>query len=825
LLSTNNDILERFAELERSLAAGQAMSVEELRGAAEAIRAMTIRVVENVAEISDGRYLGLRRNIEKIAASVEEALRTVLGTPLTAPCIPLEQISRDLADAVGGKVANLAEVRNVVGLPVPAGFAVTTFAYRAFVESSGLQAKFREVWERIPWEDPAGIAVASREMQRMVLETEIPQEVREAITLSAHDLYRRAPGKPRIAIRSSAIGEDTHASFAGLYTSFLNVPLEQVLRRYRETLASKFNPQALAYMHAKGFREESIAMSVGCFLMVDAAAAGVAYSLDPTDPGLSTMIVSGAWGLGKPVVDGSMTPDVYVLPRQPGRGAVSIRPAKKLRRLVPAPSGGTAEEPVPEELQDRSCLAAEQLETLAGYVRALDLHFRGPQDVEWALDREGRLFILQARPLTLTEAATASAPEEVLARHRVLLSGGSTACAGAGAGPVVLVRGDSDLDAFPVGGVLVARQNAPEFGRVMSRVAAIVTDVGGATGHMASLAREYGVPTIANAGGASSLPVGIEVTVDATRRKIYEGRIEALLVANALQKRPHWDHPGLAIMGRVVNRIAHLNLTDPGSNTFRAKNCETYHDVVRFCHEMAISEMFRINDYQNLQEPGMAFRLDTEVPLGIYVVDLGGGVNATPGARAITPEQITSTPMRALWRGITTPGLRWAGARPVDLRGFISVWATTMADGARAERGLGDNSYALVGERYMNFGSRLGYHFSTLESMCGPDLHENSIIFRFKGGAADVQRRERRARFIAEVLEQHGFEVDRRQDLINAWVRTLPQDRIEELLVMLGRLMGSTRQLDVTMSTETRVAACVEAFLRGDYGLQSLADK
>ena len=112
-----------------------------------------------------------------------------------------------------------------------------------------------------------------------------------------------------------------------------------------------------------------------------------------------------------------------------------------------------------------------------------------------------------------------------------------------------------------------------------------------------------------------------------------------------------------------------------------------------------------------------------------------------------------------------------------------------------------------------------------VESVCGPSLHENSIIFCFKGGAADVQRRERRARFIAEVLEHHGFEVDRRQDLVNAWVKKLPQNQIEELLAMLGRLMGSARQLDVTMSTETRVAACVEAFLKGDYGLQALAEE
>ncbi len=824
LLATNNEILEQIADLEGALMAGTATSAEDLRATAHAIQGKTTRMVRDLSNIAEGRYARLHQNIEKIAASVEEALSTVFGVPVTAPCIALEEITRDLADAVGGKVANLAEVWNLVGLPAPPGFAVTTFAYRAFVEGAGLQARLTEVWDRIPWEDLAGIAAASREMQRIVLGAEIPQDVREAITLSVHDLYRKAPGKPRIAIRSSAIGEDTQASFAGQYSSFLNVPLEQVLRRYREILASKYNPQALAYMKAKGFREESIAMSVGCFLMVDAAAAGVAYSLDPTDPGLGTMLISAVWGLGKPVVDGSMTPDVYVLPRQPGRDPVEIRAARKLWRLVPAPGGGTMEEKVPDELQDKPCLGPEQIRTLAEYVRTLDLHFRCPQDVEWALDQEGRLFVLQTRPLTITEAA-ARGPEETRVRHQALLSGGSTACAGVGAGPVVRVGSDADLDTFPVGGVLVAHQNSPGFGRAMTRTAAIVTDVGSITGHMASLAREYGVPTITDAGTATTLPLGVEVTVDATHCKVFEGRVEELLLRGAIQRGPQRDLAGMAIMRRVVSRIAHLNLIDPGSNAFRAKNCRTYHDVVRFCHEMAISEMFRINDYQNLQERGMAYRLETEVPLGIYVVDLGGGVHAPPGARTITPEQITSLPMRSLWRGITTPGVRWAGARPIDLRGLYSVWATTMVDTARADRGLGDNSYAIVAEHYVNFGSRLGYHFTTLEAVCGPHPDENSIIFRFKGGAADIHRRERRTRFIAGVLRHYGFEVDRRQDLLNGWVKKLPQEQIEELLAMLGRLMGCSRQLDVSMDTDTRVAACVEAFLKGDYTFFERADR
>jgi pyruvate,water dikinase len=818
LLAMNNEILEQIADLEGALAAGTPMRAEELRTVANAMKAKTIRMVEHLSGIAEERYTRLFQNIEKIGDSVEEALCTVFGVPVTSSCLALENITRDLADAVGGKVANLAEVRNVVGLPVPPGFAVTTFAYRAFMEGSRLQGRLTEIWEQIPWEDLGAISAASRQMQAIILGAEIPQDVREAITLSVHDLYRKAPGKPRIAIRSSAIGEDTRASFAGQYTSFLNVPLEQVLRRYREILASKYNPQALAYMNARGFREESIAMSVGCFLMVDAAAAGVAYSVDPTDPSLGTMLISAVWGLGKPVVDGSVTPDVYVLPRQPGQGPIEVRTAKKLSRLVAAPREGTMEEPVPGGLANEPCLTSEQIQTLAQYVRTLDLHFRCPQDIEWALDQDGRLFVLQTRPLTFAETAGARLPEAMGIRRRVLLSGGSTTCLGAGAGPVVQVRGDTDLDTFPAGGVLVARQSSPAFGRVMSRAVAIVTDVGSITGHMASLAREYGIPTITNAGAASSLPVGVEVTVDASHCRVFEGRVDALLLQGAIQRELHRDLPGLAIMRRVVSRIAHLHLIDPASNAFRAKNCQTYHDVVRFCHEMAISEMFRINDYQNLREAGIAYRLQTAVPLGIYVVDLGGGVNAPPGTRTITPEQIVSVPMRALWSGITTPGVQWAGARPIDLRGLYSVWANTMVDASRADRGLGDNSYAVVGERYVTFGSRLGYHFTTLESVCGPCDNENSILFRFKGGAADIQRRERRTRFIADVLQHYGFEVDRRQDLLNGWVKRLPQAQVEDLLAMLGRLLGCSRQLDVTMDAETRVPACVGAFLKGDYG-------
>jgi pyruvate,water dikinase len=232
---------------------------------------------------------------------------------------------------------------------------------------------------------------------------------------------------------------------------------------------------------------------------------------------------------------------------------------------------------------------------------------------------------------------------------------------------------------------------------------------------------------------------------------------------------------------------------------------------------MAIWEMFNLNDYRNLGEKGLAFRLDSEIPLGIYVIDLGGGLDPGVQGGIVKPEQILSAPMKALWKGMSTPGIRWGGARPIDLKGFLSVMANTMYDPAKGERELGDNSYAIVSPNYLNFGSRLGYHFTTLDSVCCANLNDNYILFRFKGGAADIERRVRRTRFVGEILAHYRFAIDQKEDLLHAWVRKLPKADLENLLMMTGRLIGCARQLDVVMDAEATLENCEEAFINGAY--------
>ena len=228
--------------------------------------------------------------------------------------------------------------------------------------------------------------------------------------------------------------------------------------------------------------------------------------------------------------------------------------------------------------------------------------------------------------------------------------------------------------------------------------------------------------------------------------------------------------------------------------------------------------MFDIND-DHMTSRGKVERLRSEVPLDIYIIDLGGGLAEHASKRKVNPAEIASLPMRALYEGMTTPGVRWAGHIPIDFRGFMSVFANTMFDGAKYERKLGDRSYAILSRNYVNFSSRLGYHFSIVDAFLGDDEHENYISFRFKGGAARIEKRTRRAQFLHEVLRLHDFWVDQKDDLINARVKRIPRAEMEEKLSMLGRLMGCSRQLDVTMYNEQMVEHYVGLFMQGDYAM------
>ncbi len=270
----------------------------------------------------------------------------------------------------------------------------------------------------------------------------------------------------------------------------------------------------------------------------------------------------------------------------------------------------------------------------------------------------------------------------------------------------------------------------------------------------------------------------------------------------------------LRLFTRPSRLIGPLHLTDPQSPDFNARSCQTFHDLTRLAHEMAMGEMFHLAERGRSMR---AVRIKTSVPLNLYAFDLGEGFVPQGPKHMLLPEDLQSIPFQALWKGITHPGVRWAGPVGIDARGLFSVMTQSTI---RPPEDYGDRTLALVSKNYLNFNSRLGYHFATVDSYCGPNLTDNYIAFLFKGGAADQIRRGRRAQFIGRVLERMGFEVLIREDLVKAQFRKFPPSMIEEKLDYLGRLMGCARLLDMTMSEESAVDRYVQSFFSGEYSFR-----
>ncbi|MFA4903762.1 MAG: hypothetical protein WC600_13585 [Desulfobaccales bacterium] len=264
----------------------------------------------------------------------------------------------------------------------------------------------------------------------------------------------------------------------------------------------------------------------------------------------------------------------------------------------------------------------------------------------------------------------------------------------------------------------------------------------------------------------------------------------------------------------VTELIIPLNLVDRRSPTFRPEHCRTYNDITRFAHEKAIQVMFGLmDDVAQGSVPALKLlKLKTSLPLNLHLVDLGDGLAShdTP----VPPEDIISRPMRALWAGISYPGITWAGPVPVDVGGFLQVLGQSAIN---PPQNFWDKTYAIVAANYVNYACRLGYHFQSVDSYIGDAPSDNYINFTFKGGAADDVRRIRRIRLIALILERLGFNMEIFGDVIRARFRRHPASETEDRLNLVGRLMAYVRQMDMLMKDDNTSQVLAERFLAGHY--------
>ncbi|MBI4700629.1 MAG: pyruvate, water dikinase [Deltaproteobacteria bacterium] len=812
LLDHNTSVLQLFADAADKQSGEYVFDRAYVASLASGVFDLVGKIVYDLNSIADQKYAALYEVVDRLRAEAQGDLSGQPVVPRTELCIPFAQIDESQSSLVGGKSAHLGEIHNRLQIPMPAGFTITTYAGLRVIEHNGLVAQIEAALGR----HEAGEGQACHELCERLRSAKIPADVRRAVRRALGAFAGEDP-PPFFAVRSSALGEDGDLSFAGQYSTLLQVSPEGIFDAYRAVLASLYGEPALAYRRARGLPARGL-MAVACMRMVRAVSSGVLYTVDPTRPASGRMVVGATRGLASRAVGGGQSLGSYEIARESPHECSSYRPGTYEDIVVGGKDGGTQTVPLPAGARQEPELSPGQLARLATMALHIERYFKQPQDIEWAIDDTGALFVLQARRLEIH-----AAPEierdlpQKLDRYRVLLQGrGHVACRGVAAGKVYLLRDEAALDEVPAGAVLVARRASPRLVRVMPRLSAIVTDVGAPTGHMAAVAREFRVPTIVDAGDATGvLATGQEVTLDADEGRIYEGRVEELLQYQLVVETDFEDAPEYRMLRRLLRRITPLGMVDPQSKDFRAERCRSVHDVIRFAHEKAVEEIIELHAAGRVEGADTARRLGSDIPLGLRIIDIGGGLDAAlgtaPAGTPLRPEQICSAPMRALWAGLSTPGVWSLRPVPVGLGTFMSS-GMSVRMGEHAGRNL-----AVLSDRYVNLSLNLGYHYNMIDAYLSDDREANHVYFRFLGGASDAERRSLRATMVREILERLDFDARQSGDLVIARLRKLPQAETEERLRAIGRLIGFSRQLDALMDGEDASARYVEAFLAGNY--------
>ncbi len=743
------------------------------------IRLLCRQITDTVGAMADQLQAmnppAYRQLFEKHAAlSIAiKALLAAASPQSTPPYILTLQEAADYPELAGGKAANLSAAGRV-GVPIPRGFVITSRAFQRFISDNSLEKELEARFQLVQADDNATIIQITGELQELILDAEVPADIAAQIEQQVKALQP----VERLAVRSSALAEDGQVSFAGQYASELNVDPAEIIAAYKRVIAGKYCPRAISYRIRHGLSDADTAMAVLVIPMIQPHTSGVIYTLDPgTTTARDLVGIYAVAGLAEGLVDGSRTPARYHLPRSD-------------ELISPLQSAASAD----------LLLSLNELQQLRRWGLRLEALFGCPQDVEWTLD-DGGLTVLQSRRLHQKKDPPPAAVQAV-DLTRLLHSDLHCASAGIACGPVFHAPTGGSFAKIPAGSVVVTTTLRPALSQFLDRVVGVIAESGSRASHFSSVARERNIPVLVGSG--ISLEENQVVTVDAASGRIFNGCVNAVLHIGSLN--PNKDFPQEKYVG-LASHITHLHLTDPDSDNFTPSHCQSMHDIVRFCHEKSVQEMFRLIGRKG-RGLGKAQKLVTDLPLVLYVLDLEPSSTARAGT-TITLDELSSLPMRACWQGMSDPRINWdTSQHHVDWEGFDQLSGGIFSLDSRLLA-----SYAIVSQEYLHLNIRFGYHFSIVDAICSEQAGTNYLNFRFKGGGAAEQQKAFRIEFIDRVLTTFGFETSSRGDMLDAAFARAPLAETTRALSQLGMLLAATRLMDVRLTSTRQVAEEVENFI------------
>ncbi|WP_415721309.1 phosphoenolpyruvate synthase [Photobacterium ganghwense] len=466
---------------------------------------------------------------------------------------------------VGGKNASLGEMISQLkdaGIRVPIGFATSALLYRDFLAQNGLDEPISRLLADMDTGNKT-LAETGAKIRMLIAEGTFSDEQQHAITEAYQQLCEQLEiPDVSVAVRSSATAEDLpDASFAGQQESYLNIRGQaDVLLACKHCFASLYTDRAIVYRQEKGFAHQQVALSVGVQQMVESKAAGVMFSLDTENGFPDVVMINGAWGLGETIVQGSVTPDRFMV-YKPLLEVAGKRPiiekqlGDKLQKMVYAPEShaerhtesqdnnqaiskvttetfsnitvATQTLATTEQEQNTLVLTDDDVLQLARWAVIIERHYGCPMDMEWAKDNHG-LYLVQARPETVeSQKRQAVLVNYSLKETSTLLLEGASVGSAIATGNAFLITDPRDVDQFPDGAILVTERTDPDWVPLMRKAAGIITDTGGPTSHAAIVSRELKVPAIVGTGCATqTLKTGQPVTLSCAGGavgKVYDG--------------------------------------------------------------------------------------------------------------------------------------------------------------------------------------------------------------------------------------------------------------------------------------------------------------
>ena len=803
-IAANNKVLETIADMEEALQGQRIFGMHYVQSRCVRVITGVHQMVEYFEALSETPCAELRTRLKSIQTSISDLLTTEKLPASPRMIMNLNELAHGEVFDVGAKAKRLIEASQALHLRIPQGFVLTEGGVRQIMAHNDLQSLIDSTLQQVDPNRTDALFTASSTIQQAIMRASFPKNLRKDLERAVAQLGQDAPEDLRLAVRSCALGEDgLETSFAGLYHTELNVFPCDLEEACKKVIASKYGVTAMSYRLSKGIKEHDAGMSVVCMRMIPAQAGGVVYTRSPVGTNKNCLLVNVVIGLPCAVVDGHGQSDAMLVERTTLEVEKRIIAYKGSKFICSDVGGGLEQLPTKVDECCKPAMNDAELSELAGLCMRLEYYFGQPQDVEFALDADRKLYILQCRPLKIQDQQPGSEP---LDGAVVLLDGGVTAGQGVGHGEIFHLRKDMDILRCPDNAVVVAQRAEPRWAPLLHRISALITEQGSVAGHLGNVAREFSIPAIFGMEEClNTLSPGIHVTVDADNSRVYAGNVLEEFGPRPDRPSPMLGSPVHGTLKNIMEHIAPLNLLQPDGPDFVPEKCRTLHDITRYCHELSVRQMFCAEQDQDALKC-MSLQLFHNVPMQYWVIDLGDGVIEGERDRFVLLEDIKSVPMLALWKGMTAFPVETA---PVNLKGFLSVLAESSANPnieSAAASNFAMRNYFLISRDFCNLQSRFGFHFCTVEALVGDNAPENYIAFQFKGGAADQQRRNLRADMVRELLEERGFRCEVKQDALFARIEALGRGRMERELSVVGYLIMHTRQLDMVMNDAQTVA-------------------